>query len=84
MFSFISGLIAMGFVVAGLFFVKFWRRTEDPLFAFFALAFWLLAVNQTMTGFSEFTLEERTWIYLLRLAAFSLIVFAILQKNRRA
>ena len=28
----------------GLFFLKFWRNTLDRLFAFFAVAFWLLAL----------------------------------------
>jgi hypothetical protein len=27
--------------------------------------------------------EERSWIYLIRLAAFALILLAILRKNRR-
>ena len=84
MLEFVSGLITMGFFVAGLAFIKFWRRTHDPLFAFFALAFWLLALNQTLTAFAMIPIEERSWLYLLRLAAFTLILFAILLKNRRA
>lgn len=84
MLDFVSGLITMGFFVAGLFFFKFWRDTEDQLFAFFALAFWVLATNQALTAFSLIPLEERTWLYLLRLVAFSLILLAILLKNRRA
>lgn len=43
MFEFVSGLITMGFVVAGLFFLRFWRRAGDRLFAAFAVAFWMLA-----------------------------------------
>lgn len=84
MLDFVSGLITMGFFVAGLFFFRFWRNTDDQLFAFFALAFWVLAANQALTAFSLIPLEERTWLYLLRLAAFSLILLAILLKNRRA
>ncbi len=84
MLEFVSGLIAMGFAVAGLFFFRFWRRTSDQLFAFFALAFWVLALNQTLTAFARIPLEERTGLYLLRLLAFCLILVGILIKNRRA
>jgi hypothetical protein len=83
MLEFLSGLIAMGFLIAGLFFFKFWRRTADALFAFFALAFWVLALNQTLTAFSRIPLEERTWLYLLRLIAFVLILIGIALKNRQ-
>lgn len=84
MLEFVSGLITAGFLVAGLFFLKFWRRTHDALFAFFALAFWLLALNQALTAFARVPLEERTGLYLLRLAAFTLILVGILWKNRRS
>lgn len=81
MFDFVSGLITMGFVIAGVFFLKFWMRTHDALFAAFALAFWLLAANQGIVAFLRIPREELTWVYLLRLAAFSLIVAAIVYKN---
>ena len=81
MFDFVSGLITMGFVIAGVFFLKFWMRTRDALFAAFALAFWLLAANQGIVAFLRIPREELTWVYLLRLAAFSLIVAAIVYKN---
>lgn len=83
MLEFTSGLIAMGFFIAGLFFFKFWHRTADALFAFFALAFLMLALNQTLTAFSRIPLEERTWLYLLRLAAFVLILIGIVTKNQK-
>ncbi|WP_436040821.1 DUF5985 family protein [Rhizobium sp. LjRoot98] len=31
-----------------MFFIRFWRRTRDALFAAFAAAFWLLALNQAL------------------------------------
>jgi membrane-associated PAP2 superfamily phosphatase len=82
--EFLGGLTAMGFAVAGLFFLRFWTRTRDRLFALFALAFWLLALNQGLLAALREAREEHTWIYLLRLAAFVLIIFAIVSKNRRA
>ncbi len=84
MFEFVSGLITMGFVVAGLFFLRFWRRTGDLLFAAFAIAFWMLAANQALLVFVRIPIEERSWLYLLRLAAFTLILAAVIAKNRRA
>lgn len=83
MLAFVSGLITMGFVVAGLFFLRFWRRTGDRLFVAFAAAFWLLALNQTLLVLSEASVEERSWLYLLRLFAFAIIIAAIWFKNRR-
>lgn len=81
--AFFSGLITMGFLIAGLFFLRFWRRTGDLLFAAFAVAFWLLATNQALLVLADVPAEERTWFYLLRLVAFGLIIAAITFKNRQ-
>jgi len=81
MLDFISGLVTMGFLVAGLFFLRFWKRTHDRLFAAFAGAFWLLAANQGMVTLIDAPREELSWVYLLRVAAFSLIIYAIISKN---
>lgn len=82
--DFLSGAITMGFVVAGLFFLRFWKRTREGLFIAFALAFWLLGLTQALLTFSDVPVEERSWLYLLRLAAFSLILASFWIKNRRA
>ena len=82
--AFVTGLIAMGFFVAGLFFLRFWRRTRDALFATFAAAFFLFALNQGVLAVSGVEGEERGWIYLIRLAGFTLIIAAILKKNFEA
>jgi hypothetical protein len=79
--NFLSGMIAMGFLIAGLFFAKFWVRTRDALFAIFALAFWLLALHQGVLIGNAVPRDEQGWTYLLRLAAFSLLAIAIAQKN---
>ena len=84
MFEFGSGLITKGFVIAGLYFLRFWRRTGDHLFAAFAVAFWMLAANQALLVFVRIPIEERSWLYLLRLGAFTLILLAVIAKNRRA
>ena len=83
LFDFLSGAIVMGFLVAGLFFLRFWARTRDSLFFAFALAFWLLGLMQCLLVFADIPDEERSWLYLLRLAAFALILVSIGFKNRR-
>ena len=82
--AFLYGLTAMGFLVAGLFFLRFWKRTRDGLFLAFAVAFWLFALNQTLVALLGVPREEQSLIYLLRLAAFVLIIVAVLRKNVRS
>ena len=81
---FLSGMVVMGFSLAGLFFLRFWMKTHDELFLAFTLAFWLLGLGQALLSFSDVPVEERSWLYLIRLAAFMLILGAIWRKNRRA
>ena len=38
---------------AGLFFLRFWRKTRDRLFAIFACAFWLMGVNWLLLAFTD-------------------------------
>jgi hypothetical protein len=80
-YSYISGLITMAYILAGIFFLRFWRRTDDGLFVNFALAFWLLALNQAIVSLAGIVREEQSWIYLLRLLAFLLIIVGIVRKN---
>ncbi len=78
---FASGMITAGELIAGLFFLKFWSRSGDSLFICFAIAFWLLALNQFLLASGGVPREEKSWIYLLRLASFVLIAVAIVRKN---
>ena len=78
---FIAGTITMGFAVASLLFARYWRRTGDALFIAFAVDFGLLALHHGIVGVMGIPREERTWLFLLRLAAFGLIIAAILRKN---
>lgn len=78
---FMAGAIFMGYATAGLFFLRFWRRTHDHLFWRFAIAFWVLAVLRVgLTHYSD-EKEIRTFLFLARLLAFLLILWAIVQKN---
>ncbi len=84
LYDFLAGAITMGFVVAGLFFLRFWVGTRDGLFLAFAAAFWLLGLNQALLALTDIPVEERSPLYLLRLAAFALILVSVALKNRRA
>lgn len=81
-YDFLGGMLVAGYLVAALFFLRFWKRTHDGLFAAFAGAFLLLGLGQSLLVLSGVPVEERSWIYLIRLTAFSLILLAIVRKNR--
>jgi hypothetical protein len=80
----LGGAIIMGLAVAGVFFLRFWRRTHDRLFLFFAAAFGLMAANRLLVEILDIAREEQSWVYVLRLIAFGLIIVAILLKNAEA
>lgn len=79
--DFLSGAVSMGFLICGLFFLRFWARTRDELFLAFSIAFALLSIGQTVLTFRGIRVEERSWLYVFRLAGFLLILLAILRKN---
>lgn len=79
--GFMAGAISAGFLAVALFFMKFWQRTRDGLFLAFAAAFVLLAVGQAVPVLGRIPDESLSGVYLLRLAAFLLIIWAILRKN---
>lgn len=79
--NYLSGMITAGFLIAGLFFAKFWARSRDHLFAAFAAAFWLLALNQLLLQINGLTAEERGWTFVLRFIAFTLLAVGIVYKN---
>lgn len=81
LFDFLSGSITMGFAIAGLFFLRSWKRTGDSLFVAFAMAFWLLGLTQALLTFGAVPVEERSWLYLLRFSAFCLIIGSFWSKN---
>ncbi len=81
--EFISGALTMGSFIAGLFFLRFWKSSRDRFFLFFAVAFWIEAVDRILITFAAAPAPEKIpALYLIRLIAFSLILFAIFDKNR--
>jgi hypothetical protein len=74
----------MGCAVIGMFFWRFWRQSLDRLFLMFALAFWILAIDRTVLGVVSFATEWREYVFLFRLLAFCLILYGIVEKNRKS
>ncbi len=79
----LTGGIAVGWLIAGLFFFRFWRHTRDRFFLYFALSFWLEAADRVAFGMLGPSSEFEPVFYGVRVLAYGLIVVAILQKNRK-
>ena len=77
------GAITLGTIVAGFFFLRFRAMTKDYLFLFFALAFFVEAASRILMAVSAVSSEEDPFIYVLRFISYSLIAWAIVQKNRK-
>lgn len=81
MTTFFAGAVTMGFAIAGVCFLRFWKQTRDRLFFHFAVAFWLFACNQLLTSVLAADDERAGYAYLLRVVGYVLILVAILGKN---
>src|SRR5690242_7973474 len=79
--AFLLGVIATSSLTAGVFFLKFWRRTHDSLFLSFSIAFIIEGLNRVATLLTEHPNEGSPWTYVVRLFAFVIILAAILRKN---
>jgi hypothetical protein len=80
--EFLTGVAAAGSFGVGLFFLRLWRDTRDRFFAFFGVAFWVLALNWLVLVWIAPASEHRHYFYVARLVAFLLIIVAIVDKNR--
>lgn len=79
---FFSGAFMITLFYVGVYFMRFWRQTKDPFFGYFTAAFWLLAAERIPLLLMSPILEGKSIIFVFRLLAFSLILIAIVQKNR--
>lgn len=77
-----SGALTTAYAVIALFFFKFSARTGDRLFALFATGFLILALQRLVLTVAGEWGRETVWLYGLRLLAFVIIVYAIVDKNR--
>jgi hypothetical protein len=69
-------------MVIALFFLRYWRHTREPLFIYFALAFFLEGVHRLLQAWPSDDTDAPQY-YILRLLEYGLILVAIIKKNRR-
>lgn len=79
----LSGALMMGYLAVAVFFLRFWASSRDRLFVLFSAAFAILALQRLALALTRTMMEDQTAFYLMRLAAFVVILIAIVDKNRR-
>ena len=81
MTAILLGAIGTAFIVAALFFLRFWKSTRDRFFLFFALSFLIEGVNR-IALYPSVGIDEQVPIYYwVRLVSYGLILIAIIDKN---
>jgi hypothetical protein len=83
MSQFLHGVLFLGYAVISLFFVRYWRKSHDRLFLFFAVAFAIMSAHRAMLASLDVHNEVGTWVYWVRLLSYVLILYAIVDKNLR-
>jgi hypothetical protein len=75
------GAIAMASLVIATVFVRYWRNTGDRFFLYFALSFGIEGAHRIYSSIGGMMREDTPHHYLIRLLAYGLILWAILEKN---
>lgn len=76
------GAIAMGSIVASIFFLRFWHSTRDRFFLYFSLSFLVEGLNRILLGSDGGLTESSPAYYVIRLLSYGLILWAIIEKNK--
>jgi hypothetical protein len=76
------GAIVMACLTITLFFLRFWWKTRDRFFLYFAASFFTEGVIRTILGLTSVSSETEPFFYIIRLFSFLLILVAIIDKNR--
>ena len=74
---------AMGSALVSVMFLRYWRDSYDRLFLMFALAFAILAADYLVLAVVALATEWRVYVFGVRLMAFALILYGIVDKNRQ-
>jgi hypothetical protein len=82
--GFLLGIISTCSVLAGIFFLKFWRRTRDTLFLAFGVAFLVEGVNRAFILDMPDPTQGHPLTFVVRLLASLIILAGILHKNYRS
>lgn len=75
------GAISMASLTIALFFLRFWRSTGDRFFLYFALSFFIEGLHRVYSAALNEAGEDSPMHYLIRVAAYGLILWAIVEKN---
>ena len=75
-----GGIMVSAWAIA-VFFLRFWRKSHDRLFAYLASAFLLMGIERI--AIIAIPNETHGLVYVIRLIAYLLIIMAIADKSRR-
>ena len=79
---FLSGAVFMAYASVALIFWRSWHETRDRLFKWFSAAFLALALERVVLLLLATNNESIHLVYIVRLFAYALIIWAIIDKNR--
>jgi hypothetical protein len=80
--EFFLGAIAMGNLIAGLFFLRYWKVTGDRFFLYFAASFGIGMISRFLLIRTIANSESEPLIYAFRLLSYAIILAGIIDKNR--
>lgn len=83
MTMFLDGILFLGYLSIALFFLRYWKRSHDRLFLFFAVSFALMSSHRLVMAGLDLRNEVGTWVYWIRLASYLLILYAVIDRNMR-
>jgi hypothetical protein len=75
------GFLTAGHLAIAVLFLRLWRRNRATLLLAFAVAFALMAVSYVLVSMFEAGLAPRAPAYLVRLAAFLVIILGVAAVN---
>jgi hypothetical protein len=79
--SFLQGLVTAMFLVAAVWFLRFWRDTRDVFFVAFSASFFAEGLSRVALLFVENPHSPGPGIYVVRLCGSLFILWAIVHKN---
>lgn len=79
--TFLLGALTAMFLTAAVHFLRFWKDTRDPFFLTFAASFIVEGLSRAVMLFVDQPHRPHAVVYVIRMMASLLIVWAILQKN---
>jgi Ca2+/Na+ antiporter len=81
--SLLGGVVLALALVAALLFFRAYRRTRDRLFLLFGIAFVIIALERALLAIVSHPEANEPMDFVPRLVAFGIILYAIIDRNRR-